>query len=147
MLAPINTGIAITAKEQRIQNALDNIRSDVSTTCYSCRKFITMDRIYGSHVFIDLSIVTDTNYDEIDSKRIPFNLRTIDASIEIQNNSYILVGTINYIPYITEKNNGHYTTFIFNGETWHQYDDLDQSRTMSNGNQIIIPHLLLYVRT
>jgi len=128
----------------------DAINSAINTNyiCKNCKNPQDYDLIYGPHVLIDMSILTDLNYIQV--SKLPLDhmeLNAISKRVEIQGNFYNLIGAIRYIGHT--GTNGHYTGIVYTGLKWYEYDDLSRKRTpLSTFKSTfkIIPHVLIYVR-
>jgi len=122
----------------------DAINSAINTNyiCKNCKNPQDYDLIYGPHVLIDMSILTDLNYIQSKLHLDHMELNTINKRVKIQGNFYNLIGAIRYIAHT----NGHYTGIVYTGLKWYEYDDLSRKRTSLQSTFKITPHILIYVR-
>lgn len=125
----------------------DAINSAINTNyiCKNCKKAQDYNLIYGPHVLIDMSILTDLNYIPLKSSKLPLGcmeLNAISKRIEVRGIFYNLFGAIRYIGHTTT--NGHYTGIVYIGLKWYEYDDLLRKRTPLQSTIEIIPHVLIY---
>lgn len=91
--------------------------------CKNCKKAQDYNIIYGSHILIDMSILTDLNY--IQSSKLPLGhmeLNAISKRNEVGSKFYNLIGVIRYIGHTGR--NGHYTGIVYTGLKWYEYDDI-----------------------
>lgn len=102
----------------------DAVNSAINTNyiCKNCKKAQEYNLIYGSHILIDMSILTDSNY--IPSSKLPLGhieLNAISKHIKVGGKSYNLIGAIRFIG--DTGVNEHYTGIVYTGLKWYEYDD------------------------
>lgn len=131
-----------------LQDAINDIHFEKQKiTCKKCKYTqAETDVVYGCHVIIDTSIITDKNYlKRLNLEMTTCYLESISKVIIIGNQKYSLAGLVSYRSYNQKANNGHYTAFIYDGLNWQKYDDLETKKTYVPQREEIRPHVLMYV--
>lgn len=142
----INIDIIFQNGPGHMQDAINSAINYTNYICKNCKKAQDYNLIYGPHVLIDMSILTDLNYIPLKSSKLPLGcmeLNAISKRIEVRGIFYNLIGAIRYIGHTTT--NGHYTGIVYIGLKWYEYDDLLRKRTLQSSFEII-PHVLIYIR-
>jgi len=62
----------------------------------------------------------------------------------MNDNNYILAGVVSYHQYASDKNNGHYTAFVYDTQ-WYLYDDMMTKRKIASDDEEVAPHLIIYI--
>jgi len=137
----INVDIIFQKGPSHMQDAI-NSAINTNYICKNCKNPQDYDLIYGPHVLIDMSVLTDPNYIRSKLHLDHIELNTISKRVEIQGNFYNLIGVIRYIAHTK----GHCTGIVYTGLKWYEYDDLSRKRISLQSTFKIIPHVLIYVR-
>lgn len=90
----INVDTLLCKGLQYMQEAIDNILA--ITKCAKCLATVEEKVEYGPHLFIDTTVFTDERYTKRDNK-IVHSLGAIATNVQLNSQTYILVGVINYI--------------------------------------------------
>lgn len=138
-----------------LRNGLINIQQSIEEavlmrgTCGTCKRTCTEATEYGSHIIIDTSILTDDNYlhDNNIEKHI-YRIEDVQSNININDKTYLLVDIISYQQYVCKRQinqTGHYVAYIINNNNWYKYDDINTRRQTVKVEEIITPHLIMYL--
>lgn len=142
----INVDIIFQNGPGHIQSAI-NSAINTNYICKNCKRAQNYNLIYGPHILIDTSSLTDLNYISLHSSKLPLGpikLDEISKRVEVGGAFYNLIGVIRYIKHTAT--NGHYTGIVYIGLKWYEYDDLVDKRTQLQSTFEIIPHVLIYIR-
>lgn len=75
-----------------------------------------------------------------------YKLEDIPETINISNNSFVIVGAIVFIPPIMETDIGHYIAAVKFNNQWQIYDDYDpKSPKIKSAKSNVLIHALVYV--
>lgn len=144
----VNVNFILKQGFQMLQNAINDVHLNKrKITCKKCKctQYET-EVIYGYQIIIDTSIITDRNYlKHSNMETTTCYLDSIPKVVLINNQKYGLAGLVSHKPYNWDANDGHYTTFMFDGLNWQKYDDLETKRAYVSNHQEIKPHVLIYV--
>jgi len=61
----------------------------------------------------------------------------------MNDNNYILAGVVSYHQYASDKNNRHYTAFVYDTQ-WYLYDDMMIKRKTASDDEEVALHLIIY---
>jgi len=59
-------------------------------------------------------------------------------------NDNIIAGAVSYYQYASDRNNGHYTAFVYDITQSYLYDDMMTKRKIASDDEVA-PHLIVYV--
>jgi len=112
-------------------------------TCQTC-KTNTIETEYGPHILIDTSILTDNAYlHAINVKKKIFRLGDVQNIINIENQNYRLAGIVSYRGC---GNSDHYVAYVNNIINWYKYDNMHDKRYMVTTEEVITPHVIMFVK-
>lgn len=145
----VNIGILLCQGLQYMQQAIDTNAAS-KLTCRECSRSLHEDVRYGPHAIIDTSIFTDPTYNERNTE-LKHDLDAVPKTIKLGGKLYRLIGAINYYKYAEcntgqGRDDGHYVAFAYTGLRWYRYDDTKKHREIANGNTVLTPHIIWYIR-
>jgi len=127
-----------------LRNAILDTNYDKASTCKKCHENVLEKFIFQSHLLIDCSVFTDGQYAaSIGIEKKSAALGSIFKKLNMNDNNYILAGVVSYHQYASDKNNGHYTAFVYDTQ-WYLYDDMMTKRKTASDDEEIAPHLIIY---
>jgi len=108
----INVDIILQNGPGHMQDAI-NSAINSNYICKNCKKVQDYNLMYNSHILIDITVLTDKNYNH--SLKLPFHMKldAISKRIEVGGKFYNLIGAIRYIGH--NELNGHYTGIVYTG--------------------------------
>lgn len=140
----IDVDIILRSGLSHIQRSIEEAAS-TQGTCTTCNKICIENIEYGSQIMIDLSILTDDQY--IQSNNIEkqiYRISDVQSNLRINNKTYLLAGIISYKQY---TKTGHYAAYTNNTNRWYKYDDMHKNKSNVKVEEIVTPHLIMYVQT
>lgn len=140
----INVDVIIEKGLGHVQEAIDDTESikQNDSHCGKCNySALQRNHLYGPHLFLDLTILTDPMYPK-SSDGARLTLHSIAKSVVVDDKHYHLSGIINYI-----EGKRHYTAMTYAGSCWYEYDDLEKDRKFLGKDQTVTPHVLMYAVT
>ena len=110
----ININILLQNGLSALRNAILDTNYDKASTCKKGHENVLEKFIFQSHLLIDCSVFKDGQYAasiSIEKKNTAFG--SIPKKLNMNDNNYILAGVVSYHQYASDKNNGHYTAFVY----------------------------------
>lgn len=145
----INVNVILKHGFQMLQDAINDIHLEKrNITCKKCKCTKTKtNSVYGCHVIIDSSIITDKNYlkHSANMEVTTYNLESIPRTVLIGNRKYGLAGLVSYRPHNQTENDEHYMAYIYDGMNWQKYDDIETKKIYVSQKEGTRPHVLIYV--
>lgn len=132
---PINVDVVLNKGFGFMQEAIQEGQTK-GRICRKCKRGIEDVVVYGPHVIIDTTILTDDRYPK--NRNLSHTLDSICKIVEIENIRFSLAGLVHWSP-------GHYIAYTKSGMYWHEYNDIGASRKSVHFNTIVRPHLIMYV--
>lgn len=144
----INVNVIFRNGLKDMQQAVNDIIFNNNGTCHTCKNNINRTVTYGSHLLIDTSILSDPTYmhEQNISINSKYRLEDVCKLLVVDDIQYVVAGLISYITYGRSCNDGHYVAFTYIGTHWYKYDDMAPKRTVASDNDIICPHLIIYIK-
>lgn len=144
----INVNILLKNGFSEIQNAVLDANQERKSTCKECHQNVIETYDFKSHLLVDTSIFTDKKYATfIGINKKNTTLGSLPKILDFNKQQYIIAGAISYHQYASNKNNGHYTAYIYDTIRWYMYDDMLTKRRVASDNETIEPHLIMYIAT
>lgn len=135
-----------------MEKAILNTNHEKDTTCKNCNQLIIEKYNFKSHLLVDCSAITDRRYaavigiqESISVYR--YTLDSIPKILYLNEQQYILAGAVAYHQYAIDKNNGHYTAYVYDTTFWNLYDDMTHKRKAVPDTEKLAPHLIMYTVT
>lgn len=129
-----------------IQNAVLDTNQERQSMCRECNQIIIEKYNFKTHLLIDCSVFTDERYAaSIGIVRKNAILDSVPKYLQFSEQQYIVAGAVSYHQYASNKNDGHYTAYIYDTINWYMYDNMLSKRRVALENEKIEPHLIIYV--
>ncbi|XP_050065364.1 uncharacterized protein LOC126554327 [Aphis gossypii] len=127
--------------KETLETEINKCISRRQELCNSCCNYI--DTIYEveSHIFIDVDLLG--YYGDVNCK-----IASIPTTIMINKNWFKLLGIVNFVGNSVlevHRTLGHYTAYIKRSNYWELHDDLKKKTMRVSLQQVINPHILIYV--
>ncbi|KAL0104016.1 hypothetical protein PUN28_017000 [Cardiocondyla obscurior] len=79
-------------------------------------------------------------------KELKHTLDNVAKNVEIEENRYLLAGIVSYEKLGSLNYQGHYTAYTYANLHWSHYNDMPAKRCSADKNQVIFPHVILYIK-
>ncbi|KAL0107450.1 hypothetical protein PUN28_015788 [Cardiocondyla obscurior] len=141
--------------DEILKNGLNNMQKAIDdeiirtnkTKCYKCKETVNYTVTYGPHLIIDTSIISYTDYLKNNRiKELKHTLDNVAKNVEIEENRYLLAGIVSYEKLGSLNYQGHYTAYTYANLHWSHYNDMPAKRCSADKNQVIFPHVILYIK-
>ncbi|KYQ52407.1 hypothetical protein ALC60_08473 [Trachymyrmex zeteki] len=141
----ININIILQNGLSALRNTILDTNHDKASTCKKCHESVLEKYTFQSHLIVDCSVFTDGQYiASIGIEKKSAALGSIPNKLNMGNKNYIIAGAVSYHQYASDRNNGHYTAFVYDTTQWYLYDDMRTKRKIASDDEEVAPHLIVY---